>query len=88
MYILHNEELLLAPLRNTEAVVSSRMEGTVATLDEVLKIQADADDAGEEGAEHNDRYRTEAVEVYSYTRAMKHAQRETVAELRRSGVRI
>lgn len=72
---LHNEELLLAPLRNTEAVVSSRMEGTVATLDEVLKIQADADDAGEDGADHSDRYRTEAIEVYSYTRAMKHAQR-------------
>ncbi len=72
---LHNKELLLAPLRNTEAVVSSRMEGTVATLDEVLKIQADADDAGDEDTGHGDRYRTEAIEVYSYTRAMKHAQK-------------
>lgn len=71
---LHNKELLLAPLRNTEAVVSSRMEGTVATLDEVLKIQADADEEGEE-ADGGDRYRQEALEVYSYTRAMKHAQR-------------
>ncbi|WP_201785525.1 Fic family protein [Sphingobium cupriresistens] len=71
---LHNKELLLAPLRNTEAVVSSRIEGTVATLDEVLKIQADADEEGNDGAERGSRYREEAIEVYSYTRAMKHAQ--------------
>lgn len=70
---LHNKELLLAPLRNTEAVVSSRIEGTVATLDEILKIQADADDADEEGTDHGG-YREEALEVYSYTRAMKYAQ--------------
>lgn len=78
---LHNKELLLAPLRNTEAVVSSRMEGTVATLDEVLEIQADADenDNAESGA--SDRYRTEALEVYSYTRAMKYAQKEIEAGL-------
>ncbi|MGE3690935.1 MAG: Fic family protein [Novosphingobium sp.] len=67
---LHNKELLLAPLRNAEAVVSSRIEGTVATLDEILKIQADVDDDDHEtGA-----YRQEAIEVYSYTRAVKHAQ--------------
>lgn len=72
---LHNKELLLAPLRNTEAVVSSRIEGTVATLDEVLKIQADADEQdGDDGNEPNARYREEAIEVFSYTRAMKHAQ--------------
>lgn len=66
---LHNKELLLAPLRNTEAVVSSRIEGTVATLDEVLKIQADADDDGvEAGADHGVGYREEAIEVFSYTR--------------------
>lgn len=73
---LHNKELLLAPLRNTEAVVSSRIEGTVATLDEILKIQADAD----EGADPSDpesklgNYRNEAIEVYSYTRSMRRAQ--------------
>jgi Fic family protein len=70
---LHNKELMLAPLRNTEAVVSSRMEGTIATLDEVLRIQAD-----QENGEHDDgadvAYRQEALEVYSYTRAVKHAQ--------------
>ncbi|MEP3050776.1 MAG: Fic/DOC family N-terminal domain-containing protein [Erythrobacter sp.] len=70
---LHNEELMLAPLRNTEAVVSSRMEGTIATLDEVLRIQADQDDDGDEQADVS--YRQEAIEVFSYTRAVKNAQR-------------
>jgi Fic family protein len=67
---LHNKELLLAPLRNAEAVVSSRIEGTIATLDEILKIQADVDD------DDDDRlaYRQEAIEVYSYTRAVRRAQ--------------
>jgi len=55
--------------------VSSRIEGTVATLDEVLKIQADADEQdGDEGAERGAGYREEAIEVVSYTRAMRHAQ--------------
>ena len=30
---LHNSEIFLAPLRNQEAVISSRMEGTISTLD-------------------------------------------------------
>ena len=34
---MHNSEILLAPLRNQEAVISSRMEGTVSTMDEILK---------------------------------------------------
>jgi Fic family protein len=67
---LHNKELLLAPLRNTEALVSSRIEGTIATLDEILRIQADDDDS--EDPDH--RYRSEAIEVFSYTRAVKRAQ--------------
>lgn len=68
---LPNKELMLAPLRNAEAVVSSRMEGTVATLDEILRIQAD-DDGDDDGGEYA--YRQEALEVYSYTRAVRHAQ--------------
>jgi Fic family protein len=68
---LHNKELMLAPLRNAEAVVSSRMEGTVATLDEILRIQADDDDDDDGG---DNAYRQEAIEVYSYTRAVRHAQ--------------
>src|SRR3989339_428809 len=34
---MHNSEILLAPLRHKEAVISSRIEGTISTLDEVLR---------------------------------------------------
>lgn len=68
---MHNSEILLAPLRNQEAVVSSRMEGTISTLDEVLRYEADQ----EEGAATDpNRYRTEAVEVFLYSRALTQAQ--------------
>ncbi|RKX34402.1 MAG: hypothetical protein DRP71_07290 [Verrucomicrobia bacterium] len=33
---MHNSEIFLAPLRGQEAVISSRMEGTISTLDEIL----------------------------------------------------
>lgn len=69
---LHNKELLLAPLRNAEAVVTSRIEGTIATLDEILKIEADVED---DNPDDQSNYRQEAIEVYSYTRAVKHAQK-------------
>ena len=44
---LHNSQILLAPLRSQEALVSSRMEGTISTLDEVLRYEADHEDADE-----------------------------------------
>lgn len=66
---LHNSEILLAPLRNQEAVVSSRMEGTVSTLDEVLRYEADHEDGT---SDHN--FRSEAIEVFLYSRALKMAQ--------------
>jgi Fic family protein len=68
---MHNNELLLAPLRSQEAVVSSRMEGTVSTLDEVLRFEADY--GGDEG-KYDIRYRSEAVEVFLYQRALGRAQ--------------
>ena len=40
---MHNSEILLAPLRNQEAVISSRMEGTISTMDEILKFEADSE---------------------------------------------
>ena len=55
---MHNSEILLAPLRNQEAVVSSRMEGTI------------------EAFQHA---RSEAVETFLYTRAMRRIQREIEA---------
>lgn len=68
---MHNSEILLAPLRSQEAVVSSRMEGTVSTLDEVLRYEADREEG--DGADARN-YRSEAIEVFLYGRAMKLAQ--------------
>lgn len=75
---LPNSEILLAPLRAREAVISSRIEGTVATLDEVLIYEAD--DSESEAV-----YRREVMEVVSYRRAMNHAQRLMVEGLPLSG---
>jgi Fic family protein len=63
---LHNSELLLAPLRSREAVISSRMEGTIATLDEILRYEAE---------DEHSAVRMEVIEVLSYRRALNHAQR-------------
>ncbi|MFN4126443.1 Fic family protein [Pannonibacter indicus] len=69
---LHNSEILLAPLRNKEAVISSRIEGTVSTLDEVLRYEADK----EGDADGNDaRYRGETMEVFLYAPALRQAQK-------------
>ena len=68
---MYSSDLLLAPLRNQEAVISSRMEGTVSTLDEVLRYEADQDDAEEA---YSRTYRTEAIEIYRYSPALKMAQ--------------
>ncbi len=68
---MHNSEILLAPLRRQEAVVSSRIEGTVSTLDEVLRYEADREDEDEIINTH---HRSEAVEVFLYHHAMRRAQ--------------
>lgn len=73
---MHNSEVLLAPLRNQEAVVSSRMEGTISTLDEVLRIEAEGATSDSEVFRHS---RSEAVETYLYVRAMKRVQAEIEA---------
>ena len=72
---MHNSDILLAPLTSQEAVVSSRMEGTISTLDEVLRYEAE----NEEGEENKDdivasHYRSEAIEVHLYSRSMRMAQ--------------
>ena len=67
---LHNSEILLAPLRNQEAVISSRMEGTVSTIDEIFRYEADA------GEDENvdDAFRSEVIETILYQRALKAGQ--------------
>lgn len=68
---MHNSEILLAPLRSQEAVVSSRIEGTVSTLDEILRYEAEHEDNNKPA---NESYRSETVEVYLYGRALTYAQ--------------
>lgn len=67
---MHNSEILLSPLRRQEAVISSRMEGTVSTLDEILIYEADYED-GEKSAEKT---RPDTVETYLLQRATRIAQ--------------
>lgn len=68
---MHNGEILLAPLRGQEAVVSSRMEGTISTLDEILRYEAEAENAGDQATQL---FRSEVIEVALYNRAMRLAQ--------------
>lgn len=65
---LHNSELLLAPLRNQEAVLSSRIEGTISTIDEILQYEADTDGGLSENT------RADVIETILYQRALKSAQ--------------
>lgn len=68
---MHNSEILLAPLRNQEAVISSRMEGTVSTMDEILRYEADYD----EGVADSANIRSEVIETILYQRTLRNAQR-------------
>ncbi|MFT3974485.1 MAG: Fic/DOC family N-terminal domain-containing protein [Amaricoccus sp.] len=68
---MHDGEILLAPLRSQEAVVSSRMEGTISTLEEILRIEGE-EDAGDKEAFSN--ARSEAVETFLHARAMRRIQ--------------
>ena len=67
---MHNSEILLAPLRNQEAVISSRMEGTISTMDEILKFEADSENDSEEA----NKVRSEVYETILYQRALFNAQ--------------
>lgn len=66
-----NSEIFLAPLRNQEAVISSRMEGTISTMDEILQYQAEYSE--EEVAEE---VRYEVIETLLYRRALNTAQKQ------------
>lgn len=68
---MHNSELFLAPLRGQEAVVSSRMEGTISTLDEILQLEAEFDEDNEGAAIE---FRSDAIETALYRRALNTAQ--------------
>ena len=68
-----NPEILLSLLTTQEAVLSSRIEGTRATLVEVLKHEA-----GEQLAE--EQTRLDVQEIFNYRRALRFA--ETALHLR------
>lgn len=63
-----NAAVLLSPLTTQEAVLSSRIEGTQATIGEVLQYEA----AGA-ADELSDRKREDIEEVLNYRRAMRQA---------------
>lgn len=67
--VLHgipNAQVLLSPMTAQEAVLSSRIEGTQATLGEVLEFEAAEESASGEK-------RDDIQEVLNYRRAMRHA---------------
>ncbi|MCA6438812.1 MAG: Fic family protein [Chitinophagaceae bacterium] len=68
---LHNNEILLAPLRSQEAVISSRIEGTISTIDEILQYEADSTDNDAEALN----VRSDVIETVLYQRALRNAQR-------------
>lgn len=70
---MHNSEILLAPLRNQEAVISSRMEGTISTLDEIMQYEADYGD-GTDGQAHAPQVRSDIIETILYQRTLKNVQ--------------
>ena len=64
-----NPAVLLSPLSSQEAVLSSRIEGTQATLAEVLEFEADA-----EASTLPQERRDDIREVQNYRQAMRQAQ--------------
>lgn len=65
---ISNADLLLAPLRDQEAVLSSRIEGTQATLGEVLEFEAGASLEDQSQEKVGDIH-----EVLNYRFAIRHA---------------
>jgi len=71
MAAIPNAAVLLSPMTTQEAVLSSRIEGTQATMGEVLEYEASG------APERVDPARREDIEeILNYRRAMRHATRE------------
>jgi len=67
-----NPEVLLSPLMTEEAIISSRIEGTITTLEEILASQRD------QNKEHSASKKADIQEVTNYCEAMQMA----IAELK------
>lgn len=63
-----NPGLLLSPLTNQEALLSSRIEGTIATLEEVLEYEA--------GQEQDETKTNDIQEIFNYRMALRAATEE------------
>jgi Fic family protein len=63
-----NSPIRLSPLITQEAVLSSRIEGTQATMGEVLEFEAEGEKEGMSVEKRND-----VMEVLNYRKAMQHA---------------
>jgi Fic family protein len=68
LYGVPNPAVLLSPMTTQEAVLSSRIEGTLATLGDVLKFEA-----GEEPKQESRKFDIE--EINNYREALRHAER-------------
>lgn len=66
-----NGELFLTPLRRQDAVTSSRMEGTISTIEELYRLEAE-EDAG--SVDPDREARNDDIETYLYSRALRNAQ--------------
>ncbi len=66
-----NSELFVAPLRRQDAVSSSRMEGTISTIEELYRLEAE-EDAG--AADPYRQARNDDIETFLYARALRNAQ--------------
>ena len=66
---MHNTRLFLTPLERQEAISSSRMEGTISTLDELLLYEANIDEDDSTVSARRD-----TLEVHAYRMTMNNAQ--------------
>lgn len=67
-----NSQILLGPMRRQDAISSSRMEGTISTMEDLYRLEA------EESAATPDPYtdaRNDDAETFLYSRALRLAQR-------------
>ena len=69
-----NAAVLLSPLTTQEAVLSSKIEGTVVTMGEVLKIEAGA------GGDLTQPKRDDAEEITNYRTALGFAPSKSLTE--------
>ena len=66
-----NSSLLLAPLSRQDAISSSRMEGTISTIEDLYRIEADEDSATQDAYGEA---RDDDIETFLYSRALRLAQ--------------